>query len=128
MDISRPVVEGEMMPRSNPEVDLPLKPAVFHILLALSEDRRHGLGIADEVENATNGVVCLGPGTLYRSLKEMTLAGLVDEVPLPKEDEDPRRRFYRITKVGRKVLKAEASRFERIVEVARRRHVLPEVR
>ena len=58
----------------------------------------------------------------------MTLAGLVDEVPLPKEDEDPRRRFYRITKVGRKVLKAEASRFERIVEVARRRHVLPEVR
>ena len=116
------------MPRSNPEVELPLKPAVFHILLALSEAHRHGLGIADEVENATNGAIRLGPGTLYRSLKEMTLSGLVDEVPAPQEDEDPRRKFYRMTKVGRKVLKAEASRYEHIVEVARRRHVLPEVR
>lgn len=116
------------MRRSNPEVGLPLKPAVFHILLALSHDKRHGLGIADEVENATNGAIRLGPGTLYRSLKEMAVSGLVDEVPAPQEDEDPRRKFYCITKVGLKVLKAEASRYESIVEVARRRHVLPEVR
>jgi DNA-binding PadR family transcriptional regulator len=116
------------MPRSNPEVELPLKPAVFHILLALSEEKRHGLGIADEIERATKGAIRLGPGTLYRSLKEMTQGGLVDEVAAPKEDEDPRRKFYQITKVGRKALEAEASRYEHIVEIARRRHVLPEVR
>jgi DNA-binding PadR family transcriptional regulator len=121
-------MESKPMSRSNPELELPLKPAVFHILLALSEVSRHGLGIADEVENATNGAIRLGPGTLYRSLKEMTEIGLVNEVPAPQADEDPRRKFYRITKVGRRVLKAEAGRYEQIVEIARRRHVLPEAR
>lgn len=116
------------MARSNPKVALPLKPAVFHILLALSEEKRHGLGIADEVERATNGAIRLGPGTLYRSLKEMTHGGLVDEVARPKKDEDPRRKFYQITKVGREALEAEASRYEHIVEIARRRRVLPELR
>lgn len=116
------------MSPSSTETDLPLRPAVFHILLALSEEKRHGLGIADEVEAATNGAVRLGPGTLYRSLKEMTRAGLVEETPAPQEDDDPRRKFYRITEAGHGLLQVEASRYEHIVEIARRRHVLPEAR
>ena len=116
------------MSPSNTELELPLKPAVFHILLALSEEDLHGLGIADEVEEATGGAMRLGPGTLYRSLKEMTRDGLVRDAPAPAEDEDPRRKFYRITEAGREVLQAEASRYERIVEVARARQVLPEAR
>ncbi len=113
-----------IMPASNQEVELPLKPAVFHILLALSETNRHGLGIAYEVEEATNGAIRLGPGTLYRSLKEMTLSGLVEEVQAPRGEKDPRRKFYRNTTTGLEVLKAEAGRFEQIVEIARRRNIL----
>lgn len=116
------------MSPSRTELELPLRPAVFHILLALSERDRHGLGIADEVEAATSGAIRLGPGTLYRSLKEMARASLVEETPAPQQDEDPRRKFYRITEVGREVLAAEASRYEHIVEVARKRRVLPEAR
>ena len=116
------------MPPSNPGIKLPLKPAVFHILLALSEQHRHGLGIADEVEASTAGSIRLGPGTLYRSLKEMTRDGLVEEAAPPGDGEDPRRKFYRITAAGSALLQSEASRYERIVEVARQRHVLPEAR
>lgn len=103
-----------------------LKPAVFHILLALFEDVQHGLGIADLVEQATQGTVRLGPGTLYRSLKEMVRDGLVREVPPPAEGEDPRRKFHQITEEGRAVLEAEAERYQRIVEVAKQRQVLHE--
>jgi DNA-binding PadR family transcriptional regulator len=116
------------MSRASEESERPLKTAVFHILLALSGDDRHGLGIAEEVEQASSGAVRLGPGTLYRSLKEMTLDGLVAEVPAAREDEDPRRKFYRITKTGREVLRTEARRYALVVEVARQRRVLPELR
>lgn len=108
------------------DLDRPLKTPVFHILLALSEHDLHGLGIADEVEDATDGVVELGPGTLYRSLKEMAERGLIREVEAPEEDADPRRKYYRITSRGRKVVAAEAGRLERLVEVARARDLLPE--
>jgi DNA-binding PadR family transcriptional regulator len=107
---------------------VPLKPAVFHILLALSDGDHHGLGIADVVEESTAGAIRLGPGTLYRSLKEMTQDGLVREVAAPDGDEDPRRKFYRLTRTGREVLRAEASRYERIVDIARKRAVLPGTR
>ena len=103
-----------------------IKPAVFHILLALSEDDRHGLGIADEVEEVTAGEIQLGPGTLYRSLKEMAGDGLIVEVAAPSEDDDPRRKYYRITEAGRELLAVEAARYERIVRVARKRKVLSE--
>ena len=116
------------MSRSNEKSERPLKTAVFHILLALSEGNRHGLGIADEVEHASSGAVRLGPGTLYRSLKEMNLEGLVEEVSALQADQDPRRKFYRITKTGREALKAEARRYAHVVELARQRRVLPEVR
>jgi DNA-binding PadR family transcriptional regulator len=103
-----------------------LKPAVFHILLALSGRDLHGLGIADAVEQATDGSVLLGPGTLYRSLKEMTQRGLISETEAPEGEADPRRRFYRITEEGRVAVAEEATRMERLVEVARSHRVLPE--
>ena len=103
----------------------PLRPAVFHILLALARGELHGLGIAEAIDKATSGAVTLGPGTLYRSLKEMARDGLIDEVPAPVAGEDPRRRFYNITKRGRTLVQAEAERLARIVDVARANRVLP---
>jgi DNA-binding PadR family transcriptional regulator len=105
---------------------LPLRPAVLHILLALSGSDLHGLGIADEVEQSSDGVVELGPGTLYRSLAEMTAAGLIRSVPAPSEGADPRRKYYGLTEEGRRLLAAEAARLDRLVGQARARNVLVE--
>jgi len=101
--------------------ELPLRPPVFHILLALSEGARHGLGIADEAEKASEGAVSLGPGTLYRSLDEMRERGLVAPSEAPGEHADPRRKYYRITEEGRALLATEVARLERLVDVARAR-------
>ena len=101
--------------------------AHFHILLALYSAPCHGLGIADDVENHTGGSLKLGPGTLYRSLKELNRLGLVRPAS-PPADADPRRKFYSITERGRKRVEQEARIFERIVDVARTRQVLPEAR
>ncbi|MGD8276621.1 MAG: PadR family transcriptional regulator [Gemmatimonadota bacterium] len=104
----------------------PLRPAVLHILLALAEGELHGLGIADAVAAASEGVVSLGPGTLYRSLDEMRGMGLIEQVAAPSSDADPRRKYYRITAAGRGVLAAEVGRLGRLVEFARERDVLAE--
>jgi DNA-binding PadR family transcriptional regulator len=101
------------------EPDLPLRPPVFHILLALSKGERHGLGIADEVEAGSEGTVRLGPGTLYRSLDEMRAAGWVAPAPAPTDGADPRRKHYRITDEGRRLLAAEVARLERLVDLAK---------
>ncbi len=110
-----------------PQPDTPLRPAVFHILLALSTAPRHGLGIAEAVDDATEGSVTLGPGTLYRSLKEMARDRLIEEVPAPSSDDDPRRRYYALTDGGRVAVRDEAARLARIVDVAREANVLPDV-
>jgi DNA-binding PadR family transcriptional regulator len=102
-----------------------LRPAVFHILLALAAGEMHGLAIADAVEEATEGAMELGPGTLYRSLKEMSGAGLIEEIAAPESDADPRRKYYRMTTRGRAAVSAEARRLARVVDVARDRSVLP---
>lgn len=101
-----------------------LKPAAFHILLALTGGERHGLGIADEIEAITEGAVQLGPATLYRSLKELAASGLVSEVTPREPDADPRRRTYALTDAGRAALQADALRYERLSRLARRRGVL----
>lgn len=103
----------------------PLKPAAFHILLTLSGGPRHGLGIADEVEEITAGAVQLPPGTLYRTLKEMTANGMIRETRAPESDADPRRRYYAITEPGRAALQADAARYDRLSRLARKRGVLP---
>ena len=105
----------------NPEALLPLTPAVFHILLALADGERHGYGIMQEVNGYTQGKLRLGPGTLYRSIKQMLAQGLIiewDERPDPALD-DQRRRYYRLTDFGHIVLTAETERLEQVLQVAR---------
>jgi len=104
----------------------PLKPAVLHILLALAGGEMHGLGIADWVEQTTRGAVELGPGTLYRSLREMVQEGLIREARAPEMEADPRRKYYAITAAGRRRAAAETARLQQLVEVARARNLLPE--
>src|ERR1700721_3044668 len=102
---------------------LPLTPPVFHILLALADDERHGYGIMQDVAWQTNDALQLGPGTLYGCLKRMLAAGLVeesDERPDPAMD-DERRRYYRMTALGRRVVRAEAERLAGAVTAARSR-------
>jgi DNA-binding PadR family transcriptional regulator len=116
------------MPRSSDILTLPLRPAVYHILLALVGRDRHGLGIAEQIEKASEGTIELGPGTLYRSLAEMAEAGLIDAVPAPSRDADPRRKHYRITRRGQELLAEETRRLGRLVDAARARGVLAEGR
>ena len=106
---------------------LPLSPAVFHILLALADEERHGYGIMQEVERRTDGQVQLGPGTLYGAIKRLLASQLiaeVDERPDPDLD-DERRRYYRLTDFGMGVLSAEAARLDDMVRQARAKQLLP---
>jgi DNA-binding PadR family transcriptional regulator len=101
----------------------PLTPPVFHILLALADEERHGYGIMQDVARQTSDALQLGPGTLYGCLKRMLAAGLVeesDERPDPALD-DERRRYYRMTPLGRSVARAEARRLAGAATVAKAR-------
>src|SRR5260370_13397123 len=107
-------------PKSPHEL-LPLTPPVFHILLALADEERHGYGIMQDVAHQTDGALQLGPGTLYGCLKRMLAVGLVeesDERPDPALD-DERRRYYRMTGLGKRVVRAEAERLTRAVAAAK---------
>jgi DNA-binding PadR family transcriptional regulator len=100
---------------------LPLPPATFHILMALAEEDRHGYAILQDVSVRTRGTVKLGPGTLYRTIQRMLEQGLIEEVrerPAP-EDDDERRRYYRITAFGASAARAEAKRLTELVRMAR---------
>ena len=101
-----------------------LKRAEFHVLLALSKRPLHGLAIADEVDSVTDGKLLLGPGTLYRSLQELSRAGRIDEVDGPESERGRRRRFYQLTKTGLSALRRDTARLESIVAVARTRDLL----
>jgi DNA-binding PadR family transcriptional regulator len=106
---------------------LPLQPATFHILVALADDDRHGYAIIQDVSARTNGAIKLSPGTLYRSIQRMLEEGLIietDERPSP-EDDDERRRYYRLTQLGTAVAKAEAARLMDLVRMARARGLAP---
>jgi len=100
---------------------LPLTPATFHILIALSDEDRHGYAIIQDVESRTLGELKLRAGTLYRSVQRMLEQGLIVETrerPAPEED-DERRRYYRITPFGTVVAKAEARRLAALVRMAK---------
>jgi DNA-binding PadR family transcriptional regulator len=104
---------------------LPLTSAVFQILLAVADAPRHGLGILQEVEERTAGSVRLGPGTLYGTLQRMCAAGLLeptDDRP-PIEQDDPRRRYYRISALGRRAARREAERLAALLDVAAAKQV-----
>jgi DNA-binding PadR family transcriptional regulator len=108
------------------EALLPLTPPVFHILLALADEERHGYGIMQDVADQTNDKLQLGPGTLYGCLKRMLAAGMVeesDERPDPEMD-DERRRYYRMTPLGQRAVRAEAERLAGAVTAAKARRML----
>ena len=104
----------------------PLTPAVFHILLSLADGEKHGYGIMQEVAARTGNDLIMGPGTLYGTLKRMLESGLVEECG---ERADPamgdgRRRYYRLTRGGRRAARSEAERLEAMVRVARDKSLL----
>jgi DNA-binding PadR family transcriptional regulator len=107
---------------------LPLQPATFHILVALADEDRHGYAIIQDIAARTGGAIRLSAGTLYRSIQRMLEDGLIVEPrerPRPDED-DERRRYYRITALGTAVARAEARRLADLVKMARARGLAPE--
>lgn len=109
------------MAKADPERFLPLKAQWFQIMLSLAGGEQHGYGIMQEVLDRTDGKVRLWPATLYGSIKRLTEADLIeesDERPAPELD-DARRRYYRLTTLGRRVLDAECERLQELVRTIR---------
>lgn len=114
------------MPDSSLAPLLPLPPAWFHLLLALTHRERHGYALMQDVAAESGGRIRLGPGTLYGALKRLLTLGLLEESgrrPDPDLD-DQRRRYYRLTPFGRRVLGAEAARHASLVRLAQSKRVL----
>jgi len=114
----------------NSESNVPLTPAMFHVLLALAGDDLHGYAILKDVAVRTQGEVQLSTGTLYGIIKRLLNDGLIAELrqrPAAAED-DERRRYYRLTAQGREVAAAEAERLEKVVALARSRNLLRKLR
>ncbi|MEX1127663.1 MAG: helix-turn-helix transcriptional regulator [Vicinamibacterales bacterium] len=106
----------------DPRTFLPLTPRVYHVLLALAEAPLHGYGVILAVQDLTEGVIVMRTGTLYvllRRLLDQRLIEQSDERPGPDED-DERRRYYRLTDLGRAVVEAESVRLQSVVAAARR--------
>src|SRR5689334_9834558 len=128
----------------DPRELLPHTPVVLHILLALADTYRtadgeagsvggrHGYAVAQEVEAMTDGQIRMGPGTLYGSIQRMLTSCLIEEVPRSRNtrgaatgsEEDERRRYYRLTPFGSRVLELELARLARVVVIARAKHLL----
>jgi DNA-binding PadR family transcriptional regulator len=109
------------VPEKPAESFLPLTPAVFHILITLADGEAHGYAMMQEVTRRSGGSVRLGPGTLYGAISRLLQDGLIEESeerPDPEMD-DSRRRYYRLTKLGGRVLAAETERLADLVKVAR---------
>lgn len=106
-----------------PESQLPLPAATFHILMALADEDRHGYAIIQEVAARTAGEVRLGAGTLYRSIQRMVEQDYVSELTMrerpAKDEDDARRRYYRLTAFGRAVAEAETRRLGELLRLAR---------
>ncbi len=120
--------------RGNPEKVLPLTPVRLNILLALADEERHGYGIALEVRERTGGKMRLGPGTLYGSIRRMVDGGLIEESEGRTEEahddvsrryDAERRRYYRLTSFGGRVLTAELARLEGVVRTAQAKGFFP---
>jgi DNA-binding PadR family transcriptional regulator len=110
-----------MLSPTDPDELLPLAVATFHILVAVADQDRHGYAIMQDVATRTNGALKLSPGTLYGSIRRMLDEGLIVELSdrqRPEED-DERRRYYRITPFGRSVAQAEAARLTTLLRQAK---------
>ena len=115
------------MPDLKPDALLPLPAAVFHILIALADRDRHGYSIMQDVAARTAGKVQLSAGTLYSSIRRMLEQGLIEETtesPDPSST-DERRRYYRLTRFGRRVAAAEVQRLNSLLQQARATGLVP---
>jgi DNA-binding PadR family transcriptional regulator len=126
-------LELDMSPRRQssieppPESFLPLPRDTFHILVSLADRERHGYSVMQDVAERTEGQLRLSPSTLYASIKRLLDQRLIEELaerPDPEHD-DERRRYYRLTRLGRRVATAEARRLERLLSDARATGLLP---
>ena len=118
------------MTETKPEIHLPLPPSAFHILLALADGEKHGYAIMQEVAKLTGGDLKLGPGTLYGAIKRLLADGWIaesNERPAPELD-DERRRYYRLTDLGGRAVRAEAARLSRLVDAARSKRLVTKPR
>ena len=107
--------------KPDPAAYLPLAPASLHILLSLAGEPMHGYGIMQEVLRQSGGRYNLGPGTLYDNLQRLVRQRLVEEAPAAREEENSRRRYYRLSSLGRAVLALEIARLEDVVHEGRAR-------
>ena len=107
----------------------PLTPAVFYILLALATGEKHGYEIMKQVKADAGGTVKMGPGTLYGSIKRMLADHLIEEVgdKVNPTSDDERRRYYRLTALGRQALRLEMQRYIDVVSIARKRNLLSDL-
>ena len=109
------------MAHPDPQSFLPLPQAQLHVLVALTEGERHGYAIMQAVEASSDGIVRMGPATLYGTLKRLVDSGLAEESEhRPLADDDERRRYYRLTALGRRVCAAEADRLAGLVRITRK--------
>jgi DNA-binding PadR family transcriptional regulator len=110
-----------------PESFLPLPRDTFQILVSLADRERHGYSVMQDVAERTDGALRLSPSSLYAAIKRLLSQGLIEELqerPDPEHD-DERRRYYRLTRMGRRVAMAEARRLERLLADARATGLLP---
>ena len=124
-DLIRPAVVDQC--RFSPST-IPLNPRDYLILFSLVGEDRHGYGIVKEVERESRAQVRVDPANLYRAIKRMSSTGLVEEAESrpAKEAGDERRRYYRITSLGRDVVKAKAAKLAELTAFARARHLIPD--
>jgi DNA-binding PadR family transcriptional regulator len=118
---------GSQREEQTPESYLPLPRDTFQILVSLADRERHGYSVMQDVAERTDGALRLSPSSLYASIKRLLSQGLIEELqerPDPEHD-DERRRYYRLTKMGRRVAMAEAKRLERLLSDARATGLLP---
>jgi DNA-binding PadR family transcriptional regulator len=114
------------MIETDPQIFIPLKPQWFQVMLSLAGGEQHGYGIMQEVLNRTTGKVRLWPATLYGAIKRLIEADLIEESterPAPELD-DARRRYYRLTPLGKRVLDAECDRLQELVSTIRAKQAL----
>jgi DNA-binding PadR family transcriptional regulator len=112
---------------ADPKSFLPLHRDTFHILVSLADRDRHGYAVMQDVLERTQGALRLSPSSLYASIRRLLEEGLIEELaerPDPAHD-DERRRYYRLTRLGRAVAIAEARRLERLLSDARATGLLP---
>ena len=121
--MKRPLRDG-----SGSRAPLPLTPFEFHILLSLADGEAHGYAILQDVSRRTDDQFRLRTGTLYTVIKRMLDSGWLEDTPSRQKNDDERRKYYRLTDLGREVVKTEAKRLQDLVTLAQEKRVLPPTR